>query len=124
MLLLLGRMLFAFFHFRTKAYNLLLISAISSLISFLLGLFYHPVFLVTCGLTMSFFFPNAMEWVSEKYENEAQLLITRMMIFVGAMLVSMHWIVGGVSDYYNIHIAMMLGPLMLICVVYLLHIQR
>lgn len=124
MLLLAGRMLFALFHFRIKAYHLLLISAISSLISFLLGLFYHPLFLVICGLTMSFFFPNAMEWVSEKYENESQLLITRMMIFVGAMLVSMHWMVGGLSDLYNIHIAMMLGPLMLICVIYLLHVQR
>ena len=124
MLLLVGRLLFAFFHFHIRPYNLLLISAISSLASFSLGLYYHPFFLVFCGLTMSFFFPNAMEFVSEKYEEIAEILIPRIMIFVGAMLVSMHWIVGGISDLYNIHIAMMLGPFMLIWVIYLLHTQR
>lgn len=123
-LLLVGRLTFALVHIKLETYKLLQISAITSLISFLLGLFIHPAFLVICGLTMSFFFPNSMEWISEKYNEQAELLITRIMMFVGAVLVSMHWVVGAISEVYNIQIAMLLGPFMLLWVIYLLHSQR
>jgi FHS family glucose/mannose:H+ symporter-like MFS transporter len=124
LLLLTGRMIFAFFHIPISAYRLLLISSVCSFISFLLGLYWHPFFLAFSGLTMSFYFPNAMEWVSHKYGEEAEALITKIMIYVGGMLVSMHWLVGTLSTLVTIQNAMLLGPFMLLWVIYLLHRYR
>ena len=124
LLLLSGRMVFAIFHIHICAHKLLMISSSLSFLSFVLGLYVHPYFLVTTGLTMSFFFPNALEWVSQKYDEHADFLITQIMMFVGAILVIAHWAFGALSDLTGIQNAMHIGPIMLILVVYLLHTQR
>lgn len=123
-LLLSGRVAFAIFNIKICAHKILMASSILSLISFILGLYIHPNFLIGTGLTMSFFFPNALEWVSQKYPGHADYLITQMMIYVGAVLVLMHWVFGALSDVIGIQKAMHIAPLMLCVVVYLLHRQR
>lgn len=124
LLLLFGRVLFAVFHLKICAHKILMLSSSLSLISFLLGLYVHPSFLILTGLTMSFYFPNALEWVNEKYNENADYLITQIMIFVGAVLVLIHWVFGAISDVFGIQLAMHTAPIMLSVVVYLLHKNR
>lgn len=120
LLLFIGRASFAIFTIKINAYYLLLLSSGSSLVCYLLGLYFHPVFLSLCGLTMSFFFPCGMDWLSGKFQENAESLIAAVMVYISVALVSGHWIVGILGDQLGTQNAMLLGPILLGCVLTLL----
>lgn len=120
-LLLAGRMLFTFVPIKFKPKNLLLISALTTIILFVLGMNLHPLFLVFTGASMSFFFPCAMSWISIRYNDQSESLISIVMMFVGGMIVSMHAIFGIISDTYGLSAAFSIGLVLHFTVLYLLH---
>ena len=122
--LLAGRVLFALVKFKAPLLRLLKISAILSIIFFLLGLYVNPLFLALTGGTMSYFFPTGMTWISSKFEKTSDSIIATVMTFVGGMIVSIHWLVGSISDIYGLNTAMMLGVGMLTVVLYFLHTEQ
>lgn len=116
--LLLGRVGFSFFTPNIKPLNLLRISVCLTLSFYLLSLLVHPYWLCLSGASISYFFPCGLNYI--KNENkEPESVISKVMMFVGAMLAGMHFFFGFVSDLYGIQAAMWLGVLFL-CIVFLL----
>ena len=111
--LLAGRLFFSFKEVSLSSLSLLKISALTTICLVLLGTQYHPVFLSLCGLSMSFFFPCAMSFISEHFSQMADLLMARSMQIVGFSLVSFHYIFGLISTYSTVESAMLLPVLLL-----------
>ena len=107
-LLLTGRLLFSSISLPISGQKLMYLSLTCSLIAALIGFFAHPLGLVACGLTMSCFFPCAMDWLNDHYPNWASQLTASVMTSVGIMLIIMHILVGQLADIYNIQKALML----------------
>jgi fucose permease len=121
--LLIGRLSFAFIKIKFDELTLLKISSSLSIISIVLGMWIHPFFLSLCGLSMSYFFPCILGWVSKTYQDKADELIPMMMKFVNGMIVIIHGVFGIVSDAYGIKVAFSLGFIFQLIVLYLLQKQ-
>ena len=124
LLLLSGRILFIFVPNKIDSKLLLKSSAFISIIFLLIGMNYNPLFLALAGGSMSFFFPCAMSWISIRYHEQAESLISIVMTFVGGMIVSMHGIFGVISDTYGLSAAFSMGLLFMFTVLYLLQTHK
>lgn len=123
-LLLVGRLSFAFITTRINPLFLLKCSSLLTILFILLGMFISPYLLPITGLTMSFFFPCALGWVSNKYPLQKDTLIPTVMKFVNGMIVLIHAIFGIISDGYGLQIAFSLSIVFQVVVLYLLHKQK
>ncbi|HVK61593.1 MAG TPA: MFS transporter [Bdellovibrionales bacterium] len=118
MALFIGRMSFAVFTFRFPTRALLLFSAISGLAFFVVGLLVNPIALIGCGLTFSFFYPCAMAEISEKLgPSRAPVVMSWVQTFQSIGILSMHFLVGVLSDKIGLAKAFWLGPLALVVVI-------
>lgn len=122
--LLAGRLLFAFVKFKTPLLTLLKLSIFVTIIFFLLGIYLDPLFMALTGASMSYFFPTGMTWISTKFEHTSDSIIATIMTYIGGMIVSIHWLVGSISDIYGLNAAMMLAVGMLCVVLYFLQTER
>ncbi len=122
-LLLSGRLSFAFIRIPINPLLLLKISALSSICLFILGIKVSPIFLPVLGLSMSYFFPCSLGWLSNKYSANIDKLITILMMFVNGMIVIIHSLFGIISDSYGIVWAFSLGFFFQALVLYLLQKQ-
>jgi MFS transporter, FHS family, glucose/mannose:H+ symporter len=113
-LLLAGRLLFSFFSFKSTSYKLLIISLFSSFSFLILGFHIHPLGLSFCGLSLSFFFPCAMDLINKELGDSTDFILPIVMTSTGGMLIFMHLFVGILADKIGIHKALHLGPLSLI----------
>ena len=123
-LLLAGRLAFALLHFRVASARLLVLSAGVSLAAYLVGLFVHPAGLAACGLTMSFFFPTAIDWIRAEHGDGWQRVLASAVAAVGVALVVMHFAVGVLTDVVGIRDALLVGPACLVALLLLLARQR
>jgi FHS family glucose/mannose:H+ symporter-like MFS transporter len=108
-----GRLLLGLVHVPLSSYQLLVISTVSSLIGFTLGLTVSPWFLSLCGLLMSPFFPTAMAWMAEHLSRRVESSTALIMLFQGVMLMLMHQTMGSIEQGFSVHTALWLGPLAL-----------
>lgn len=122
--LLLGRFIFSIKNFKTDSLKLLKLSASFTIFFLILGLYFSPIFFGICGLSMSYFFPCCINWVSIEFKEESRTLIPLIMTFVGGMIVFMHFGFGVLSDFYGIDKALFLGLFLMFTVLYLLHKQK
>lgn len=109
-LLLGGRLAFAVFRFPGSSGRWLAASAAASLAAFLVGLFLHPAGLAACGLTMSVFFPSAVDWIRGEFGGGWERAFASAVASVAAALVLMHLAVGVLTDVVGIRGALLLGP--------------
>ena len=123
-LLLFGRLSFSMISFPGKSYNWLKASLIISLVLFVVGLFIHPIALAVLGLSQSFFFPCAMDWLYEKHGQLADSIMPLIMTIMAITLICMHWAVGLIASFSNIHNAMFLGPVFAVISLGLLFTER
>lgn len=123
-LLLAGRFIMSVIPVPCRTYNMMMASASSSLALFLAGIAIHPAFMSACGLTMSFFFPFGMEWISKRFSENINFMMASVMISVDAVLLVMHWTVGLATDTFGIRNAMLIGPTFLIATIALLAASR
>ena len=107
------RLFFSFKEVNISSLSLLKISALTTIGLVLLGTQFDPVFLSLSGLSMSFFFPCAMSFISEHFSQVADLLVARSMQIVGFSLVSFHYIFGLISTYAKVELAMLLPVILL-----------
>lgn len=121
--LLIGRLIFTFKEFKVNSITLLKGSIFSSLIFMLIGIFLYAPILSLCGLTMSFAFPCAVDWITNQYGREGNIIFTRAMTVVGGWLVIMHYLFGVLVSYVSMQNAILVAPLMLISVLYLLQFK-
>ena len=122
--LLLGRLTFTVIKLPLRSLHWLLISLISSLILFMLGLMVHPIFLPLLGLTQSFFYPCAMDWLYEKHQSVADSIVPYIMTSISLSLIIMHFMVGQLAVYFGISKAMYLGPCLVIVALLGIIIER
>ena len=111
--LLLGRAGFALFRFRGKTFYWLVAPLCLSILCFSLGLLHHPAWLSLCGLSMSVFWPLALEWMGQKFPSCAGAMITSILTTSGVMLISAHWLIGFLSTNIGIGQALWFGPVFL-----------
>ncbi len=122
-LLLFGRLTFTFVHFNIHSNTLLKISTAGSLFFSLIGILFYPPALAICGLTMSFYFPCAMDFLGEHYHEAVEAVLEKVFIFVGAGLLIMHWVFGNIAEFLGLDIAIWMVPLFLVIVGYLLQFK-
>jgi fucose permease len=117
--LLAGRLFFAFSHFEGKSENLLKVSLVFTAVFFVLAFYVDPRFLTLCGLSMSYFFPCSLEFITHNYK-DSDTAISVVMNFVGIFLVFSHMVFGVITDLYGVRLAMYLGLILTLCIMYLL----
>jgi fucose permease len=118
--LLAGRLLFALKHFPLSNRTLMFLSLITTMISFIAGIYIHPFFLSFLGLCMSYFFPISMDWLSDMFQEGVEFMTASVMTYIGIALGSMHFLFGFISDRYGIETAFLMIPaLQSICLILL-----
>ncbi|WP_127714139.1 sugar MFS transporter [Halobacteriovorax sp. HLS] len=105
-----GRVLFSFISFKLSTQKLLFISYALTFICFFLGRFVSPVFLSLCGLTMSFAFPMAMDYLVQTFGTKSDYMITSVMTWIGVILAIVHMGFGLINEYYGSQYAIFLSP--------------
>ncbi len=74
----------------------LMTSNILTIFFLILGTFYHPIFFPLCAISLSIYFPFAMNWVLEREDSEQ--LVPTAMCFVGGNLILAHLMFGVVAN--------------------------
>lgn len=104
-LLGMGRLSFSFINLRYSSGSILTFSLITSLVSFLLGFFITPYFYILIGLFQSYFFPVAMNYLSEIYQERSEYMTTAVMTFIGVGLSLTHYIFGISNEFVGTKIS-------------------
>lgn len=112
--LLLGRLFYSLRPPKIAIKVQLLGSLVLSFALIMLGVFVHPYFFVVTGFTMAPFYPMAISFISELNPKYASKIVTMTIAIQAIFIVSMHLIVGKLTDLYDLKIAFMVGPLCLI----------
>jgi fucose permease len=107
-----GRVLFSFKTFNVKSEKLLIISFSSSILIFVLGRFVHPLFLSLSGLTMSYAFPMAMDYLVSVFERKSDYMITSVMTWIGVILGIVHFGFGVLNEQFGAQNAIFLSPIL------------
>lgn len=108
--LLAGRLLFTFKKIDLPAKALLYISLLTSLLLLLGGMLLYAPLLALSGLSMSYFFPCAMDWLGEMFQEHLDDLLGYVMMFIGGTLVVVHFLFGIISTYIGVEYAFYLAP--------------
>lgn len=108
--LLFGRLLFALLPTKGSSINWLIFSCLSTITVYILSQVVHPAFLVLSGLTMSYFYPVAMDWLSKQFTQGFEWMSASVLTTISVMLVMMHMSFGMISDWMGIELAMALVP--------------
>lgn len=108
--LLAGRLLFTVVPIKGSSQRWLLLSCASTLIVYGLARTINPLFMALTGLTMSYFYPVAMDWLSKKFPQGLEWMTASVLTSVSIMLIVMHVGFGYVSDILGIEMAMALVP--------------
>lgn len=109
--LLAGRLLFTIVPVKGASQRWLLGSCAATLLVYLLARTVNPLFMALTGLTMSYFYPVAMDWLSKKFPQGLEWMTASVLTSVSVMLIIMHLGFGYVSDALGIEMAMALVPL-------------
>jgi fucose permease len=110
-LLLVGRLSFSLIHIKISNLFLMKISLIISSASIIMGIFIHPGIFIFSGLGMSFFFPTALDFISNLYKEDVDSVLSYIMIGVGACLVINHLVFGQLVNFIGMKLAISLVPL-------------
>lgn len=79
-------------------------------VSYALGLFVHPLFLILSGLFMAPFYPTAVEWLGYIYREHADRALSIGIGFGYLIVVLMHFTLGQISEGYGLRAALWIGP--------------
>lgn len=118
-LLLAGRLTFAFVKIPLDSKNLLRGSLFFSILIFLGSLFIDPRLLVLSGLSMSYFFPCILDFITDNYFDSDEI-ISIVMNFVGLFLVFSHMVFGVITHLYGVRIAMYFALFLCVTDLYIL----
>lgn len=110
-LLLLGRMMFGIFKFPGHSVTWLILSLSLTLIVIIAGIYSSPRFFSFAGLTLSWFFPTAMEWVKEIFGQNFGLAAGKILATIGISLVLMHALVGFLTESLGQVVVLSLFPI-------------
>lgn len=109
--LLAGRLLFTIVPIKGASQRWLLLSCATTLVIYLMARTISPLIMALTGLTMSYFYPVAMDWLSKKFPQGLEWMTASVLTSVSVMLILMHLGFGYVSDMLGIEMAMALVPI-------------
>lgn len=116
-----GRLLFAVVPIKGTGKSWLIGSCLSTIALYFLSLTVHPLLLAFSGLTMSYFFPVAMDWLTQIFNEGLEWMTASVLTTISVTLVLMHLGFGVIADYLGIDMAMALIPLLqMMCIVLLI----
>lgn len=122
--LMLGRLFVALVPLAIRNSSLMIISCVAGIFIYFLGLLISPYFFVLLGLSMSFFFPVGMSWLSQKFPDGVEWMTASVLTTVGVVLIFMHLMFGVIADFIGIHFAMATVPFMLAICIILIFLKR
>ena len=115
LLLFAGRLTFVFFDFKNWRNQKIIVMALGlSLVFYVAVLTINPWFLSVCGFTMAPVFAVSMDWIGDLFGEKASLGISLALAIGSLFIVSMHNLVGYLSDVYGIRLALAVGPCFLL----------
>lgn len=101
---------------KISTHNVLTWSAFLSGILFLLGIWISPWLVVLSGLFMGPFFPLLIDHIQKTFRRHAGLAVARVMAVSALAVVTLHVLMGWLTDLFSMKVAMMLGPIgLLVC---------
>lgn len=103
--LFLGRSLFASIPVVFSNRNMLIYSALLSVVTILCGLLWHPLFLGVSAFFMAPFFPVALAYAYELFASGSEKVISLAISLMSLFVLLMHGLIGLISDHYSIHVA-------------------
>ena len=119
--LTLGRIVFVFFETKSSNRKLLLISLAGSVIFYFLGIKTHPLFLSLIGLSMSFYFPCALDLISESFTKNLNRALPFCLNLVAIKLLATHFIIGYFTEMFGPWAIVSISlPMLLIAMLFLL----
>jgi len=123
-LLLAGRLAMSAIKTHWKTPSMMLASAIMSMLLGIAGVIIHPVFLSLCGLSMSFFFPFGIDWISKQFKDNLNYMMTSIMTTIDLMLIVAHKAIGITAERFGMGNAMLIVPISMAITVLLLIISK
>ncbi|WP_444911128.1 MFS transporter [Microbulbifer sp. PAAF003] len=112
-LLCLGRVAFTFILLKGSAFFWLVVSFLSTAAVFSLGYWVSPLWFPVCGLTLSYLFPYAMEWLTHCSKNPP-FTVSFSLGMGGIFLILAHALVGWLDESYGIQTAIFVVPVFLL----------
>lgn len=120
-----GRLLFTVLPIKGSSQKWLITSCLSTIFVYTLARWVSPYFIVLTGLTMSYFYPVAMDWLSKKFPKGLEWMTASVLTFISVLLVFMHLGFGYITDLLSIEVAMASVPIFqIICLVLILKLGR
>jgi MFS transporter, FHS family, glucose/mannose:H+ symporter len=121
-LLLLGRLFFLLFPVRLRTLKIIEISLVLTFIFNVLGLWLEPRLLMLCGLTMAPVFALSLDYLAEIFPSYSADAIASCLAISCLYIVSMHFVMGLLTDIFGIEKAMWCGPLFVVVAFILLRV--
>lgn len=109
--MLVGRLIVSFYPPKLPLKLQLIGSLIFSILFLLFGMYFHPLFMVFCGLTMAPFYPLAISYISEIHPLKSTELVSTTIAIQALFVVLMHLSVGRIADLTDLKTAFLMGPI-------------
>ncbi len=89
-------------------------ASLSSIVSWLLGLWVHPLFFCILGITMGPIFPVSMAYARDVFANKASHVVAYSISAMSLAIMVMHSLIGWLTDLFNLRWALHLAVLVLL----------
>lgn len=107
-----GRLTFAFLPItKIRSTTLMYSSLIGAILLYLLGYFVSPWFYPLTALSMSFFFPVGIDWLSERFPQHSNFMTATAMTSIGFALIIGHFTFGEIAKVISIQAAFWIVPI-------------
>ena len=108
--LLIGRLIFFFFHFRWSTRSIIGWALVGTIAFFLIGLSWRPDILVLCGLFMAPVFCLGIDYIAELFPENPSVAVNNCIAISCLFIVLMHILLGILTDQYGIARAFTVAP--------------
>lgn len=113
--LLFGRVVYSFVKVNVPIKIQLNVSLISSAVLIVAGMYIHPLFLAISGLTMAPFYPLCVSYITSLTGDQSRRFFTFSMAAQSLAVVTMHLVVGYMTDVVGLFYAFGVGTFALVC---------
>ncbi|MBT3983021.1 MAG: MFS transporter [Bacteriovoracaceae bacterium] len=98
-----GRILFSFLSIKVSNKLMLYLSTATTFCLFVIGEWFRlPIAFSLCGLSMSYFFPFGMDWVTCEFGEKSGIVVGWIMTGIGISLFLVHGFFGFLSDSFGV----------------------
>lgn len=123
-LMLMGRLLFTFVHFAVFSNRQIVrLCLLGATFVFTVGLFVSPLLLVLSGVFMGPVFGVSIDYASEVFKSGVATALSKILALQALLIVGMHYLVGVLSQYFGISVALALGSVFMLASLLIVHFE-